>query len=683
MKDGPWYAGRVVHHRGPHALADFLALEEQGGWVAIETPHRLFPKHGQVEVQAVGASTFRPNDCVSFQVVQNTKRGATAFKASLYSPLPRFADLKSLGSAEAAMGIFASSGWASNSQPGQWAIRIDDATVVLLNLASDHGERLRMHRAGSSRVICYKYEESRVMQGLVFAGDDALYDMRGSYSSIGTLDWSEESDFVARIIRSLMGAGDSRLQEIIEWLELYSDDVSGSVSAIGGDISRGFSALRSGAVSARLSTDKALMDAYLAAVRDDDKITELIRTAVFDAELAARSASDEAIQLAAENSIRALRESDALDLEKKRHAFETRMDDEYRERTEEIEAKISEKFAQRMDEVETAAKGRDQELAQIRDRLTHECDDLRTSKRELESGISLLNERRLSEQRLLVEAAMASASLHAPPQGDVANAHLSLSPSTVEQGRTFLLSGLDGEVSQSRLLTPVGKSSLSRLVALMLAGEIPVLHGSGVDDFVLVAASIISPGRFVVCNLDATVLTADDLWSRPGSIVRSPLAYASSLASQESLTYVVLLRGIERSAASVWHESLSTAARSGWLPRHLLILSSVLDITSAEVGAIPQSTCFLNIEDAIAEGAAQVAPVLMSVARNEYSGGLNPGVRPTDLSSSLTDLVGIESISTVSLTLRMARLIVESLGISRAAADALIADGNAVFQRPR
>ena len=71
---------------------------------------------------------------------------------------------------------------------------------------------------------------------------------------------------------------------------------------------------------------------------------------------------------------------------------------------------------------------------------------------------------------------------------------------------------------------------MERFAAFLLAGELPVLEGDQADDFALVAEALMAAGRLVPFDVDATILTPEDLWSRPGSGIVSPVAQACASA---------------------------------------------------------------------------------------------------------------------------------------------------------
>ncbi|MBQ4797291.1 hypothetical protein F9U41_25095, partial [Pectobacterium versatile] len=71
--------------------------------------------------------------------------------------------------------------------------------------------------------------------------------------------------------------------------------------------------------------------------------------------------------------------------------------------------------------------------------------------------------------------------------------------------------------------TPDGKSLMEQFLALMLAGECPLLYGSETQDFLVIAESLISSGRSIRQIADPTTITYEDLWVRAGNHLATPL----------------------------------------------------------------------------------------------------------------------------------------------------------------
>ena len=89
---------------------------------------------------------------------------------------------------------------------------------------------------------------------------------------------------------------DSRLEELITWLESSRDKSTERVSATGADPEKAFEAIRSGELANRLSTDKAVMAAYLSAVRDDPAIASFVAEAAVQGAMQDRESAAAAVR---------------------------------------------------------------------------------------------------------------------------------------------------------------------------------------------------------------------------------------------------------------------------------------------------------------------------------------------------------------------------------------------------
>jgi hypothetical protein len=97
-----WYVGRFARRRGVRATVDVLAVEGAGGWEPVTNPRKLFPKSGQVELvgpTAIGASA---GEWLKFKVLADPRPGLRQSRVGANRMLPRFADVRTLGTVEAA-----------------------------------------------------------------------------------------------------------------------------------------------------------------------------------------------------------------------------------------------------------------------------------------------------------------------------------------------------------------------------------------------------------------------------------------------------------------------------------------------------------------------------------------------------------------------------------------------------
>lgn len=664
IPEAPLYAGRFVHRRGARGTIDVLAAKTQSGWEVVVNPRNLFPRAGQVEVHGVPVVTLRPGDWIAFQVLPRTKPRTPATVGE-HRLLPRYVDMNDLGSIEAARTRLSTDGWVGGHRPGHWAVRVTVDRILVLDLKRDGTDKLRVAGSNLQNVPSYAFDATCIMSEPGIGEQASLYDL-GNAEPLATFDWSPDADYVAHIIRSLAGYNDPRLDEIIIWLELHRDESTGMLSATGADAEKGFEALRSGELAKRLSTDKILMNAYLSAVRDDPTIAKLVINA------AAQSVSLDQARLAAE-----LR----LQLEAAHQEEERRQDEQLVKREHElteallvrVEAKNQtlERDLKHREEaavraIEERVSVRENSLLSDLDMLEARREALLADQRSLETKISHLEQEiaGLDSDRRLANEALAKLSVASD-----ALAGRSEAPARVlirlpaARGSALPVNRLPEAIARTALLTSAGKILMERFCAFILAGELPILEGDQVDDFALVAEALLAAGRLIPFDADATILTPEDVWSRPGSGMASPVSQAFACSQGGGGNFLISLRGLERSAARAWYPALAALNRRGLLPRRLMIFATVLDESSAELKALPTDVCRLKISGAIATGAHLIAPTLLGSDASAIAYQLDPGERETNLSSTLPILSRLESPIDVARSLRVARVAHEALRI--------------------
>jgi hypothetical protein len=126
-------------------------------------------------------------------------------------------------------------------------------------------------------------------------------------------------------------------------------------------------------------------------------------------------------------------------------------------------------------------------------------------------------------------------------------------------------------------LTDQGRGTLGKFSSLILSGGVPILIGGASNEFLDVAASMLSGGTLVVFDCDPTVITFDDLWVRPGGLMPTVLGLALADVRKNSTVRLCAIRGADRSAAQFWIETLKYKIARGELPQGLLISVVVSD----------------------------------------------------------------------------------------------------------
>lgn len=671
----PWYIGRLNRRRGTRAPVDVVAVEGTDGWEAIDNPRRLFPKVGQVEFVGPQAVERSAGEWLAFQVVEDGRPGARQIRIGAHRFLSLFADVSDLGSIEAARFLFTREGWAGASDPGHWAIQFSADRFLALHLDRAQDGRLRCTERSLGKIPCLAFDPAKLKPEPVAETPRLLYDA-GDAVPLAFHDWSAGADYVAHVVRALAGANDPRLPELITWLELHRDDVTGRVSAIGTDHELAFEALRSGELAARLSADREVMADYFAAVRDDPQVAEALAHAIAREVENARADVRAALERELTEEIDTRRAEATAEITASQETAEAELQARMAEREREAAAELERQLAER------SAAGAD-EIREQREAASTALDAVRAdvakliSERDTVGGeVSGLREEAARHE----EAARVAASRLSAVEGQIASAAgraamisrpLAVVPSS-DGGERIDRAELGRRIAGCVLLTPTGKQSMAAFAAYLFAGEVPILDGPGVEDFVLVAEALLAAGRLVPFDADPTVITAEDLWSRPGSSFPSQVAQAASQAA-EGRTFLVQLRGIDRSGARVWHPALAALARRGMLPRPLLLFATLTDSASEEAQALPPGTCRMTIEAAVVEAAALVAPSLLGGAVNAIASYVEPGAFPADLSSTTAVLASLgDAELDLATAMRVARIAIEAAAIAPDNVDAML-----------
>jgi hypothetical protein len=212
-------------------------------------------------------------------------------------------------------------------------------------------------------------------------------------------------------------------------------------------------------------------------------------------------------------------------------------------------------------------------------------------------------------------------------------------------------------IADQPLLSDPGKDRLKRFLTLLIAGELPVLTGHDVDDFLKVVEAMICPGRFAVVESDPTMISIEDIWCRAGAGVATAIAAATDAATNGAI--LVYLTGIERSGARFWLPSLRQALRNGTLPRGLLVCCGTNATEHDEIAALPSDICWLNITDVMATAALAAGPSLLSPPTLELT-SLDPGPLPSNLEGASKVLVSLGFRPSLSLAMRIARVFAEA-----------------------
>lgn len=668
-----WLVGHFVRRQGQFGTVSVVARRSGLGVEPIPEPKRLFPRDGCVETQGINQHAgIHPGDWLEFDVAKNQRFRAPEWKVVHLKRIPRFAVLLE-SSMPGYRVLLTREGWTGDHRPGLWAFRLTGDMVLVAELELGKDKRLRLGRASARDVKCFRYHDDGVVRLSASKISDDVY-ILSEEAPVASFDWSDEADHIGRVVRSLAGAGDPRVADIIAWLELHHEAGTGKVSAASGDKEQALEALRSGALAARLHADRELMETYLAAALQDDGVRNAVAAyareghgAEWDrlrAELSDEVAEERVErlhELAAEIEAERIVGFARLDQELERHGeagretHAARWAVAEREATGRIEA-LETTVAARRAELERDMDARMCTLTETTQAVAAAEAELAGMRGETEDASARLGEVKSEIDRLL----------------GVADRLKPIGPSTSQAGRSSAafpvafpehpLAEVGSKValiSRNVLLSDPGKEVLESLLVLFLSGELPILVGDQVSDLLRVAETVIAPGRMVSVEADPTLISIDDLWSRPGSGMPTLLATAAD-AAKGGGAVIAVVRGIERSGARFWMPALAEALRGGTLPRGLFVCCTVVDREHDEIAALPSGVPWLEVADAFRPEAYSAAPTLLSQSRLALE-SLVPGPIPMDLSAVTAMTLGLEQHRSVDLMMRTARMFAEAI----------------------
>ncbi|WP_442579094.1 hypothetical protein ACSBOB_26800 [Mesorhizobium sp. ASY16-5R] len=664
--------GHFVRRQGQFGTVAVVGRVSPGGVETISEPKRLFPRDGFVETHGPGHHAgLNPGDWVNFDVVKNPRPRAPEYKVVHLKRLPRFAVLPE-STMPAYRALLTREGWAGDARPGLWAFRLSSDMVLVAELEGAKDRRLRLTRVAAREVKCYCYDENSIVRlGTGKTFDDVF--IMPEDGPMTSFDWSDEADHIGRVIRSLAGANDPRFSEIMTWLDLHHEEGTGRVSAASGDKEAALEALRSGELAARLRADRELMDVYLAAALQNDAVREAVAAYVKDGHGAEwkRLQAELAEEIAIEKAGRLEVLSSEIDAE--RAAGVARMEHELAQHDGASRATQAARFEQAERDVAIRIKGLEATYAIRRDELdrgiadqaealTDARADVVATEAELKGlrGEADDARGRLADLKREIDRLLAIAERLGPADPLAASA----SPRAggiVRAFPNYLKSGVVAKaeiISRNIMLSENGKELLNSLLVMFLSGEMPILVGEQVADLLLVAETIICPGRYVSLEADPTLISLDDLWARPGSGMPTLLASAADAASDGGAV-LIAIHGIERSGARFWMPALAEALRRGGLPRSLFVCCTVRDRDHDEVRALPNDAPWIEIADAFRPEAYSTAPTLLSQSRIILE-TLDPGPMPADLSAVSAMTLGLEQHRSVGLVMRAARMFAEA-----------------------
>lgn len=660
----PCFIGTAVRSRDAALVLDVRAQRDAGGIRDVSDHSRtLCPPNGEVELRGVLATALEPGDWAIFRVVTEGPPRRARFRAVDCRRLVPFEDLSPLGSPEAVRRMLIEEGRAADIA-GDKLFRIGETEMVQVRMArSVDGSWRAVPSLQTPHLPVWRFDESDRLSVPVGSERIELLDPKEGLVQIGNVDWSSDADFVRRIVQSLDRSESTQDRALRQFSAVLRDYARGLELRQVGAIDPGTAQeiLRSRRLASLLESEQDVLTAYFSALRNDPEIKSLIDARI--GELAEHTVAEQRAAIAERLSVELQTEvatrrtkleadvrSSIAELDKAlTEEVEKRLADLERDKREAIEGTIG----RRKDELEAETTRLESKRSLIEDEIA----SLRTREGELSASVRELAARESASLEKLERLTRLDGAIGGRSAG-IGAALPNNDPRYLPPGREIGVEGAAEWIAKCSLLTSRGKDSLRKLVTLLLAGEVPLLLGAQVEDFVEVAQVLVSGGRAVRFEADPTVIAFEDLWTRAGTHTATALREAAAdIAEGQPRSHLCVVLRADRSGARFWYPALAAMARRGGLPRRLLICATLEDEKSDEAGYLLREGLSLRLDDVIAPGAALVAPVKLTGSAADARELLVPEPA-ADLTPALPALAGIPGSLRISDAQRMARIAV-------------------------
>ena len=200
------------------------------------------------------------------------------------------------------------------------------------------------------------------------------------------------------------------------------------------------------------------------------------------------------------------------------------------------------------------------------------------------------------------------------------------------------------------------------------SGRLVIVSDREAEAVVRCQAAVLTGGVFVRHLLDPAVISADDLWRRPGTDEPTPLAFAWTAARLDPRRYrIVLLDGLQRSPLDLWAPALIAALEAPERPENLVVFASYgarmldpargwADIAEVAVAIEPTPRARLNAE-LLAGAVGRTTPV------SRFDAGQVDGPAEAELFEFLTEIPKRASAATARRALTAVRAAWPLLGV--------------------
>lgn len=632
MSKIPWYLGQF-DRRNYQSYLKAIAQEMPDGWRTIENPKKLFPRTGEVEFNEADALPLRKGEWAAFHVGPGIRNRAQAKHARRIYP---YYDLSSCQSLLETRRELSFDGITTDGAPGLWAIRFGVDGLLLANLVESKSGCLILNK--SQNVYEYDFHGGVVISvsGISEIGKSFyMPDVDAAPSCIH--DWTPDKQYIENVIQLLSCAESTAA--IASWFRVHTNEQNGKLTSGVDDLLAAAQTLRAGELAKKLEEEDSLTRQFTEAVLKDQHIAHLLDQQV------QKIAEEERVALRAEQ-YKLLDKEFSTERLQRREVIETEMSVFEKKRKCELEEEIAQlrqleeeklqiDFEKKQADLERTLQQEKEYLESEISRLKDACADL-CAQNENQHHIlsSLSNEREVCLASLTdVEGRTAQAKIELEKM-DIAIAEkarrmaYSVIPEVrlPAQARVVSCEEFGHSVRENKLLTPDGKILMTQFLALMLAGECPLLYGPETQDFLAIAESLISSGRSIRLVADPTMISSGDLWVRAGNHLATPL-YQGLLLSESSYprTILAVIERVECSAARFWLPALKDQLHGGDFPRCFMICGTIENEDCEEAEKMKEKHIRLKVENVVIQNAIALSPLHLSP--ENYS-ELAPGAAP-------------------------------------------------------
>lgn len=629
MSKIPWYLGQF-DRRNYQSYLKAIAQETPVGWRTIENPKKLFPRTGEIEFNEADTLSLRKGEWAAFHVGPGIRNRAQAKHARRIYP---YYDLSSGQSLLETRRQLSFEGITTDGEPGLWAIRFGADGLILVNLVESKSGCLILSK--SQNVHEFDFHGGVVISVFGISESGKLFYMPDIDASPACIhDWTPDKQYIENVIQ-LLSCADSTAA-IASWLRVHTNEQNGKLTSGVNNLLAAAQMLRAGELAKKLEEEDSLTRQFTEAVLKDQHIVHLLEHQI------QKIADEERVALRAEQ-YKALDKEFSAERLRRRESIEVEMAVFEKTRKSEIEEEIAQlrqleeeklhsDFAEKKTDIEQTLKQEkayfESEINCLKDANVDLCAQ-NENERQILAALTCEREALLAS---LTDAEERTAQAQIElKKMDIAIAEKArrMAYSAIPevrlpaQARVVSCEEFGHTVRENKLLTPDGKILMTQFLALMLAGECPLLSGPETQDFLTVAESLISSGRSIRQITDPTMISCEDLWVRAGNNIATPL-YQGLLLSGASYprTILAVIERVECSAARFWLPALKDRLHSSDLPRRFLICGTIENEDCEEAEKMKEQHLRLRMENVVIRNAIALSPLHLSLENHRE---LDPG----------------------------------------------------------